>query len=105
MFSWCELLAVFQCRTDEWLPAALDCIEFLPDQMLVEVSRELPITHDELNKSVDLEQCKLMLFDVLGKHYSRPDCSSLLGDHMGDVYTVITEHLGECVLGGLAVEV
>lgn len=66
--------------------------------MVVEVSRELPVTHDELNKSVDIEQCKLLLFDVLGRHYGQSDCSNLLGDHMGDVYTIITEHLGECVL-------
>ncbi|XP_076128924.1 DEP domain-containing protein 7-like [Alosa pseudoharengus] len=89
-----EIMQAFRdSQTDAWLSAALDCIGFLPDQVVVEVSRELPITHDELNKSIDMEQCKLLLFDVLAKHYSQPDYSPLLGDHMGDVYAVITEHL------------
>lgn len=30
------------CREDEWFCAALDCLDFLPDQPVVEVSRELP---------------------------------------------------------------
>lgn len=29
-------------REDEWLRAALDCLDFLPDQPVVELSRELP---------------------------------------------------------------
>ena len=29
-------------REDEWLCAALDCLDFLPDQPVVELSRELP---------------------------------------------------------------
>lgn len=28
-------------REDEWLCAALDCLDFLPDQPVVELSREL----------------------------------------------------------------
>ncbi|XP_041966630.1 DEP domain-containing protein 7-like [Alosa sapidissima] len=89
-----EIIQAFRdSQTDAWLSAALDCIGFLPDQVVVEVSRELPITHYELNKSIDMEQCKLLLFDVLAKHYSQPDYSPLLGDHMGEVYAVITEHL------------
>lgn len=32
----------FYLREDKWLRAALDCLDFLPDQPVVEVSRELP---------------------------------------------------------------
>ena len=36
-------LYVFFCGTeDNWLSAALVCLEYLPDQQVVEVSRELP---------------------------------------------------------------
>ena len=86
-----------ECRTDAWLSAALDPMEFLPHQLVVKVSRELPVTY-ELNKSVNTEQCKLLLFDALGKHYGQPDCSPLLGDYMGDVCTVLIELLGEFAL-------
>lgn len=33
---------VLLLRDDEWLLAALDCLDFLPDQPVVELSRELP---------------------------------------------------------------
>lgn len=32
----------FPLRDDEWLCRALDCLDFLPDQLVVELSRELP---------------------------------------------------------------
>ena len=86
-----------ECRTDAWLSAALDPMEFLPHQLVVKVSRELPVTY-ELNKSVNTEQCKLLLFDALGKHYGQPDCSPLLGDYMGAICTVLIELLGEFAL-------
>ena len=41
------------------------------------------------------EQCKLMLYETLLKHYSHPDQPSLLSSHMSDVYTGVTDLLGE----------
>lgn len=38
-WSVCSSLSL---REDEWLCAALDCLDFLPDQPVVELSRELP---------------------------------------------------------------
>ncbi|XP_031731524.1 DEP domain-containing protein 7-like isoform X1 [Anarrhichthys ocellatus] len=38
-----QILKVFRdSQEDEWLSAALDCLDFLPDQPVVELSRELP---------------------------------------------------------------
>uniref|UniRef100_A0AAQ4PKQ2 DEP domain-containing protein 7 n=1 Tax=Gasterosteus aculeatus aculeatus TaxID=481459 RepID=A0AAQ4PKQ2_GASAC len=38
-----QILKVFRdSQEDEWLIAALDCLDFLPDQPVVELSRELP---------------------------------------------------------------
>ncbi|XP_061578744.1 DEP domain-containing protein 7-like [Cololabis saira] len=36
------LKAIRNSQEDEWLCAALDCLDFLPDQPVVELSRELP---------------------------------------------------------------
>lgn len=35
------LVPLLSVREDEWLCAALDCLDFLPDQPVVELSREL----------------------------------------------------------------
>ncbi|KAL2077718.1 hypothetical protein ACEWY4_027222 [Coilia grayii] len=92
--DWEILKAVGGSRTDEWLSAAIDCIGFLSDQVVVEVSRELPITQEKgLSNSLDIKRSKLLLFDALSKHYSHTDRPPLLGDCMGDVYTVIAEHV------------
>ncbi|XP_077423589.1 DEP domain-containing protein 7-like isoform X2 [Vanacampus margaritifer] len=39
-----QILKAFRdSRDDEWLRAALDCLDFLPDQAVVKLSRELPL--------------------------------------------------------------
>ncbi|KAM9754309.1 DEP domain-containing protein 7-like [Menidia menidia] len=82
-------------QEDEWLCAALDCLDFLPDQPVVELSRELPHCfppeggggHPE-PAGGGLPQCQRLLFGALAKHYSsRPP---LLPRNMADVYTAIT---------------
>lgn len=40
-------------REDEWLRAALDCLDFLPDQPVVELSRELPHCFPQCEESCD----------------------------------------------------
>ena len=40
-------------------------------------------------------QCKLLLFDTLLRYYSHPDRQPLLSPHMADIYTGVTDLLGE----------
>uniref|UniRef100_A0A3B4FQ65 DEP domain-containing protein 7 n=1 Tax=Pundamilia nyererei TaxID=303518 RepID=A0A3B4FQ65_9CICH len=77
-----QILKAFRdSQEDEWLCAALDCLDFLPDQPVVELSRD------------GLAQCKLLLYGTLVKHYSITNRLPLLPQHMTDVYTAITELL------------
>ncbi|KAF3854374.1 hypothetical protein F7725_022429 [Dissostichus mawsoni] len=76
-----QILRAFRdSQEDEWLGAALDCLDFLPDQLVVELSRELshckPQHQDssEHGSSSDeqprlslsgVAQCKLLLYGTL----------------------------------------
>lgn len=42
-----------------------------------------------------LTQCKLLVYRTLVKHYSHKDKPPLLPQHMADIYTAITDLLGE----------
>ncbi|KAJ8340586.1 hypothetical protein SKAU_G00352190 [Synaphobranchus kaupii] len=82
-----EILKAFSdSQADGWLSAAVDCLEFLPDKLVVEVSRGLP-------KCADTPQCKRLLFEVLEKHYSQPHRPALLSAHLFDIHTGITDLL------------
>ncbi|CAJ1071189.1 DEP domain-containing protein 7-like [Xyrichtys novacula] len=112
-----QILKAFkETQEDEWLCAALDCLAFLPDQPVVELSRELShcfaVDHDSCEQmpadstfqerandgeelpppsTGDLTQYKLLLYSTLVSHYShRPP---LLPEHMADVYTAIADLL------------
>ncbi|XP_030587621.1 DEP domain-containing protein 7-like [Archocentrus centrarchus] len=114
-----QILKAFRdSQDDEWLCAALDCLDFLPDQPVVELSRELPhcfpqdkesaepepagssnqdrgensAEHTHLSPSA-LAQCKLLLYGTLVKHYSNTNRPPLLPQHMTDIYTAITDLL------------
>ncbi|XP_039987918.1 DEP domain-containing protein 7-like isoform X2 [Xiphias gladius] len=104
-------------REDEWLCAALACLDFLSDQPVVELSRELPHCFPQDQESCDqvpagssikdegfksdephlfqsgLTQCKLLVYRTLVKHYSHKDKPPLLPQHMADIYTAITDLL------------
>ncbi|XP_036390544.1 DEP domain-containing protein 7-like [Megalops cyprinoides] len=81
-----EVLKAFSAsQEDRWLSAAVDCLEFLPDQLVVEVSSGLPSWTD------DPQQCKRLLFSALTKHYSQPKFPPLLTNHMFDIHSGITE--------------
>lgn len=67
-------------REDEWLCAALDCLDFLPDQSVVELSREWshcfpegPTYEQPLLSSSTLATCKLLVYGTLVKHYHHGD--------------------------------
>ncbi|XP_076860710.1 DEP domain-containing protein 7 isoform X2 [Brachyhypopomus gauderio] len=94
-----EILKAFkESQKDEWLSAGLDLLDFLPDQQVVEVSRELPgffpedDEHDQTS-SMGCEQSKALLFDILAKHYTQASTQPLLPSAMNDVYVQITELL------------
>ncbi|XP_042608589.1 DEP domain-containing protein 7 isoform X2 [Cyprinus carpio] len=87
------LKAFKESQADVWLSAAIDLLDFLPDQLVVEVSRELPKLSCEEEDGQGLDECKLLLFHVLDKHYGHMERKPLLCDSMADVYTEIMELL------------
>ncbi|KAF7654595.1 hypothetical protein LDENG_00067320 [Lucifuga dentata] len=117
-----QILKAFRdSQEDEWLCAALDCLDFLPDQPVVELSRELPHCFPQDQDSCDhvtaasdakeeghicdehssggLTRCKLLLYETLVKHYSHTDRPPLLPQYMTDVYTAVTDLLLNARLG------
>ncbi|XP_011474628.1 DEP domain-containing protein 7 [Oryzias latipes] len=94
---------------DEWLCAALDCLDFLPDQLVVELNRELPHCFPQCREGFNQEaavhscaeqsplpqsglaQFKLVLYGILVKHYR--NMNPLLPQHFADVYSAITDLL------------
>uniref|UniRef100_A0A8C2ZIF3 DEP domain-containing protein 7 n=1 Tax=Cyclopterus lumpus TaxID=8103 RepID=A0A8C2ZIF3_CYCLU len=89
-----QILKAFRdSQEDEWLGAALDCLDFLPDQPVVELSRELPHCFTQDQDSCEHALCKLLLYGTLVKHYSHTDRPPLLPQHMADVYTTVTDLL------------
>ncbi|XP_052453787.1 DEP domain-containing protein 7 [Carassius gibelio] len=85
-----EVLKAFkESQADVWLWAAIDLLDFLPDQLVVEVSRELPTFSCEEEDGQGMDECKLLLFHVLDKHYGHMEHKPLLCDSMADVYTEI----------------
>ncbi|KAJ8002798.1 hypothetical protein DPEC_G00162710 [Dallia pectoralis] len=89
-----EILNAFKdSQEDDWLRAAVDCLAFMPDQQVVEVSRELPRCPDVVGAGQSNQQCKRILYETLVKYYSQPDRLPLLSNHMLDIYNGITELL------------
>ncbi|XP_069479676.1 DEP domain-containing protein 7 [Ambystoma mexicanum] len=81
-----EILKAFSdSQTDEWISAAIDCLDYLPDDMVVDVSRTLPEQQDKL------EHWKQLLFDTISRHYQ--DRGPLLMNHFFDIHTGIAELL------------
>ncbi|GAB1286643.1 DEP domain-containing protein 7 [Apodemus speciosus] len=79
------LRAYGDSQDDEWISAAIDCLEYLPDQMVVDISRNFPEQPDR----TDL--VKELLFDAIGKYYSTREP---LLNHLYDVHNGIAELLG-----------
>ncbi|XP_048339300.1 DEP domain-containing protein 7 [Sphaerodactylus townsendi] len=81
-----EILKAFgDSQADEWLSAAIDCLDYLPDQMVVDVSRSLP---DGPNTAY---VGKLLLFDIIGRYYSQK--KEPLLSHAPDIHMGIAEQL------------
>ncbi|XP_012505116.1 PREDICTED: DEP domain-containing protein 7 [Propithecus coquereli] len=78
------LKAYGDSQEDEWLSAAIDCLEYLPDQMVVDISRNFPEQPDR----TDL--VKELLFDAIGRYYNS---RAPLLNHLSDVHNGIAELL------------
>ncbi|KAI2653881.1 DEP domain-containing protein 7 [Labeo rohita] len=71
-----EILKAFsEAQADSWLSAAVDCLEFLPDQLVVEVSRGLAKCAEETTQYKDL------LYRALVQHYGQSEYPPLLSNH------------------------
>ncbi|XP_035025471.1 DEP domain-containing protein 7 isoform X2 [Hippoglossus stenolepis] len=83
-----EVLKAFsEAQADEWMSGAVDCLEFLPDELVVEVSRGLA------GCSNDLLQSKKLLYEVLAQHYGHTQQLPLLSNHVFDIHSGISELL------------
>ncbi|KAF6731195.1 DEP domain-containing protein 7 [Oryzias melastigma] len=83
-----EVLKAFsEAHSDEWMLSAVDCLEFLPGKLVVEVSRGLAAS------AGDLHCCKRLLYQVLTRHYSRLQQPPLLSNHIFDIHSGISELL------------
>ncbi|XP_077482031.1 DEP domain-containing protein 7 isoform X2 [Stigmatopora argus] len=83
-----EVLKAFsEAQADEWMSGAVDCLEYLPDEQVVEVSKGLAGCANDFN------ECKRLLYDILAKHYSKVEHPPLLSNHVFDIYTGISELL------------
>lgn len=85
----------FFFRADNWLSAAVDCLEFLPDQLVVDVSRGLP------RCSPDPDDCKRLIYSVLVQHYGEAQYPPLLSNHVFDIHSGISELLGKGACTGI----
>ncbi|NXA62563.1 DEPD7 protein, partial [Mohoua ochrocephala] len=72
---------------DRWLYAAIECLEYFPDQFLVMVSQQLP---QSANNPSSLNTYKKILFDVIVKYYSQKK-DSLLATQDFDIHSGIIE--------------
>ncbi|NWT17345.1 DEPD7 protein, partial [Vireo altiloquus] len=72
---------------DRWLYAAIECLEYFPDQFLVMVSQQLP---QSTNNPSSLNTYKKILFDVIMKYYSQKK-DSLLATQDLDIHSGIIE--------------
>ncbi|XP_018423259.1 PREDICTED: DEP domain-containing protein 7 [Nanorana parkeri] len=82
-----EILKAFSdSQSDEWVSAAVDCLEFLPDQIVVDVSRNLPECPDKDGS------WKLLLFESISKYYSQ-NRVPLVTNPFFDIHTGIAELL------------
>ncbi|XP_066540286.1 DEP domain-containing protein 7 isoform X2 [Hoplias malabaricus] len=83
-----EILKAFsEAQADDWLSTAVDCLDFLPDQLVVEVSRGLAKCAEETS------QYKRLLYSILIQHYGHTDQLPLLSNHVFDIHTGICELL------------
>ncbi|KAK7891981.1 hypothetical protein WMY93_023944 [Mugilogobius chulae] len=108
-----KVLSAFRdSQEDEWLCAALDCMDFVSDKSVMDLSKALPRCFSEdpngiqrscyeqpLLSSSSLSNYKLLVYEALAKHYSHTDRAPLMPQHMTDIYNAIIELLVTAKLG------
>ncbi|XP_064011073.1 DEP domain-containing protein 4 [Pogoniulus pusillus] len=72
---------------DKWLYAAIECLEYFPDQFTVMVSQQLPPSADS---TCSLNAYKKILFDVIVKYYTQKKDSLLTAQDL-DIHSGIIE--------------
>ncbi|NXY18254.1 DEPD7 protein, partial [Atrichornis clamosus] len=72
---------------DRWLYAAIECLEYFPDQFIVMVNQQLP---QSTNNPSSPNTYKKILFDVIMKYYSQKK-DSLLATQDLDIHSGIIE--------------
>ncbi|XP_030056503.1 DEP domain-containing protein 7 [Microcaecilia unicolor] len=82
-----EILKAFSdSQADEWISAAVDCLEYLPDQLVVNISRNLPEQPEQR------DEWKHLLFETISKFYNQ-NKEPLLTKNFFDVHVGIAELL------------
>ncbi|XP_053572977.1 DEP domain-containing protein 4 [Bombina bombina] len=76
-------------KLDRWLAAAVECLEYFPDQQIVMLSQQLPQSYSQ---DEDLHLCKKMLFEVIAKYYAQERDPFLDNKHL-TILTGIVELL------------
>nr|XP_033808536.1 DEP domain-containing protein 4 [Geotrypetes seraphini] len=76
-------------KLDRWLCAAVDCLEYFPDQQVVMLSQQLP---QNTEAKIELDMHKKMLFEVLAKYYNQ-EREPFLHNHYLDIHSRILELL------------
>ncbi|NWR92806.1 DEPD7 protein, partial [Furnarius figulus] len=83
---------------DRWLYAAIECLEYFPDQFIVMVSQQLP---QSTNKPSNLNTYKKILFDVIMKYYSQKKDSLLAAQdlhiHSGIIELIEKEKMDQAL--------
>uniref|UniRef100_W5NDF5 DEP domain containing 4 n=1 Tax=Lepisosteus oculatus TaxID=7918 RepID=W5NDF5_LEPOC len=85
-------------RLDMWLMAAIDCLEYFPDQMIVAAGEHLSQQCADGHEREHMQ--KKLLFDTISKYYGQ-EREPLLTSHYVDIHTGIVELLGKRVLFSL----
>ncbi|KAJ0069540.1 hypothetical protein NL108_008489 [Boleophthalmus pectinirostris] len=95
------LKAFRDSQEDEWLFAAMDCLDFLSDQSVVDLSRALPhcFSEGEQFTTKSLNNYKLLVYGALAKHYSHTDRAPLMPQQMTDIYKAVIDLLVTAKLG------
>lgn len=76
-------------RLDKWLAAAVDCLEYFPDEQIVMLSQQLPQRSED-----NLDLYKKMLFDVVAKYYSQ-ERDPFIEGQMVTILPGVVELMGE----------
>lgn len=88
-------LIAFIPRLDGWLSAAGDCLELLPDQLVVFAGEQLSQYGGDALSGEQAATQKRIFFDTIAKFYSGKDKPPLLSGQHLDIHTAILTLLGK----------